>query len=167
VFLLDRGLPSETLGWFALGPKTACLVAGALCGGRLADRWGRRRSLLLFQALFAACVLLVAGLDVLGVPAAPGLLIALGALWCATGLFLSASYALLMDLTDARVAATQFSAFMGATNACEAWSVRGAGQLAPTHGYPTAFVIMALVSLAALPLVAMLRRAPAADDTAR
>jgi hypothetical protein len=72
-----------------------------------------------------------------------------------------------MDLTDARVAATQFSAFMGATNACEAWSVRVAGQLVPTQGYPVAFATMALVSLVALPLVALLRRAPVADDTRR
>jgi MFS family permease len=164
VFLLERGLSTDTVGWFASVPKTLCLVGGALLGGRLADRWGRRRSLLRFQALCAAAVLLVAGLDARGVPAAPGLLIALGALWFTTGLFLSASYALLMDLTDARIAATQFSAFMGATNACEAWSVRVAGQWAPTQGYPFAFAMLALVSLVALPLVILLRRAPAARD---
>lgn len=166
VFLTDRGLAQDAVGWFAMLPKTLCLAGGALLGGPIADRWGRRRALLVFQAAVAGGVLLVAWLDARGVRATPGLLVGLGALWFATGLFLAASYALLMDLTETRVAATQFSAFMGATNACEAWSVRIAGQLVPAHGYAFAFAIMACVSVVALPLVALLRRSADAGGDA-
>lgn len=35
------------------------------------------------------------------------------------GLITASAYALLMQLTDPRLGATQFSAYMGAVNACE------------------------------------------------
>jgi PAT family beta-lactamase induction signal transducer AmpG len=74
------------------------------------------------------------------------------------GVFTAASYALFMDLTDPRLGATQFSAYMAATNACESWSAWGGGRLTAAYGYPAAFVVMSLVSLASLPLLAVIRR---------
>ncbi|HVS10094.1 MAG TPA: hypothetical protein VMS76_09495, partial [Planctomycetota bacterium] len=82
----------------------------------------------------------------------------LGALYLAIGLFTASSYALFMDLTDPRLGATQFSAFMGATNLCESWAARSASLAAPRFGYPAAFLGLALVSLAALPLLALCKR---------
>ncbi len=74
------------------------------------------------------------------------------------GLFTASSYAIFMDLTHPRVGATQFSAFMAATNACESWTTWSAGLIVASHGYPAAFLIMAGVSLAGLPLLRGLRR---------
>ena len=58
-----------------------------------------------------------------------------------------------MDLTTPRLAATQFSAYMGATNGCESWSVLALGRLQPEVGYAGGFLLLALVSLGAVALV--------------
>jgi hypothetical protein len=74
------------------------------------------------------------------------------------GQFTASSYAIFMDLTHPRVGATQFSAFMAATNACESWAVWSAGLIVASHGYPAAFLAMCAVSLLGLPLLRGLRR---------
>ena len=74
------------------------------------------------------------------------------------GAFTTVSYALFMDLTDPRLGATQFSAFMAATNGCESWAAWSGGRIVASHGYPAAFLIMSLVSLASLPLLPLMRR---------
>jgi hypothetical protein len=79
------------------------------------------------------------------------------------GAFTASSYALFMGMTETGVGATQFSAFMASTNACESWSSLAVGRLAPPLGYGGAFVVMAAISLCALPL---LRSLSAADDAA-
>jgi dipeptide/tripeptide permease len=78
---------------------------------------------------------------------------AVDAIYFAIGLFTAASYAWLMDGTDPKLAATQFSAYMGATNGCEIWAVLVVGRLVPWTGYAVAFAAMAVVSLLAIPLV--------------
>ena len=102
--------------------------------------------------------MVLAGADAGGGTGAAVLIALLAAMYFFVGVFTAASYALFMDLTDPRLGATQFSAFMAATNACESWSAWGGGRLAAAHGYPAAFVVMSLVSLASLPLLAVIRR---------
>jgi hypothetical protein len=86
--------------------------------------------------------------------AGPGTVLAvLAGLYVGIGLLTTASYALFMNLTDPRLGATQFSAFMGATNLCEAWAALAVGRLVVAWGYPAAFALLGLVSLGALPLL--------------
>lgn len=157
-WMVDRGVPRDVIAFLFAGPFVAGIVLGGLLGGRIHDALGSRRSVAVFQALFAACVLALAALPAAaegagwGVPV--GLLVVL---YLAIGLYTASSYALFMGLTDRRLAATQFSAYMGATNLCESWSVGLAGRVAGASGYGAAFGAMALVSLAALPLLALLR----------
>jgi predicted MFS family arabinose efflux permease len=89
-----------------------------------------------------------------------------GALYFCIGLFTASSYALFMDLTDARAGATQFTAFMAATNACEAWATWGGGRIVEGSGYALAFGAMAAVSVAGLIVLALLGRSRAAGATA-
>jgi MFS transporter, PAT family, beta-lactamase induction signal transducer AmpG len=63
-----------------------------------------------------------------------------------------------MQLTDPKLGATQFSAYMGAINACEAWAGFSAGQLAERFDFPVAFVALAVVSLLAWPLFGRIGR---------
>jgi PAT family beta-lactamase induction signal transducer AmpG len=161
-YLVDRGLVAERIGRFFAGPAIIAMVVGALAGGAAADRVGHRPTVAASQALTALAVLGVAAVDAAG-GGVTGTVLALAALYLAIGLFTASSYALLMDLTEPRLAATQFSAYMGATNGCEAWAGLTVGRLVPALGYPAAFAVLAAVSLAALPLVAVLRlrgRAP-------
>ncbi|MBP1689319.1 MAG: hypothetical protein H6Q33_5462 [Deltaproteobacteria bacterium] len=95
---------------------------------------------------------------VTGSSGGPVLLIALTAVDVCIGAFTASSYALFMELTDPALGATQFSTFMAATNACESWSSAAVGRMIPAIGYPGAFSLLALVSLATLPV---LRHLPA------
>jgi len=153
-FLVDRGLPKEFVGALYGGPFVAGMVIGGLAGGRASDRLGRRGAVAAGQAAFALLVLAIAGAARLRPDLPGGAAAALyAALYLAIGFYTAASYALFMSLTDPRLGATQFSAYMGATNACEAWSVNLAGRFAGALGYPVAFASMALVSLASIPLL--------------
>jgi len=155
--LRARGLALGELGW-QFAAQAGLLALGALAGGRLADRAGRRRATALSGLLLAGFVFAFAAAA--GFRAAPTvLLVALELTYLGIGLFTASSYALFMDLTDPRLGSTQFSATMGATNLCESWSVWAAGGLIVAHGHGLAFGLLGLVSLAALLLVPLLRPA--------
>ncbi len=157
-YLIDRGFAEDEAGQALAILPLAGLALGALAGGYLSDRIGRRRAAGLFLVLVAADVAGLAALDGAGEPTGAALLSVLGGLYFGIGLFTAASYALFMDLTDPRLGGTQFSAYMGATNACEAGSAFLVGRFAASSGYPGAFLRMALLSLCALPLLGLLRR---------
>jgi MFS family permease len=160
-YLADRGLSAKTIGWFFGLAVLAAMAAGALAGGRWVDRSGRGRPLVASLLGFVAAVLLLAAFEASGSRDAVALLGALGAMYLAIGAFTAASYALFMDLTDPGLGGTQFSAFMSATNGCEAWAAWLAGGLASASGYPVAFVVASCVSLASLVLVGpLLARRP-------
>ncbi len=154
--LLDAGGDSALVGSFFLVPAVVAMLVGALAGGRYADRHGRQR------AVGVAGLAVVTTVLVLALGAATGgdtsvLQVLLGIVYLAIGAFTAASYALFMDCSDPSLGATQFSAYMGATNLCEAWAVAAGGALAAARGYPLAFAACALVTLAALALVPRLR----------
>ena len=156
-FLIDRGVAKEAIGGFFAGPTVIAMLAGGIIGGRISDLWGRVRSVAVFLAGVVVCVAILATLS--GRAGTTGLLTAYGALYFCIGLFTASSYALFMDLTDARVGATQFSAFMAATNACEAWATWAGGRIVGDSGYATAFATMAGVSVIGLLVLAILSRA--------
>jgi MFS transporter, PAT family, beta-lactamase induction signal transducer AmpG len=155
-FLVDRGLSQREIGTFFSGALVA-MIAGALAGGWAADRFGQQRTVGAFVLLTAAVIVATSAasrLDMAGhAPVVWGML---GVYLCA-GLLTASAYALFMRLTDPRLGATQFSAFMGAVNGCEAWAGFTAGQLAERFDYATGFVTVALVSLLALPLLTRVR----------
>lgn len=154
--LIDRGLAAHTVGTFFGLPAVGAMAAGALFGGRASDRQGIRRVALLAGLGLGAAVLGLAALTRAGVQPA-FLLTMLCLVYFGIGLFTASTYALFMGLTDPALGATQFSAFMGATNLCESWSARLGGTLAAERGYATAFALPALAGLAALSLLPGLR----------
>jgi len=157
-FLLDHGLTSEQVGAFFALPVIVGMTGGSLLGGILSDRFGRRRALAFFVSLLATDILLLAGVDAWSNGGAAHVLLgSLAVLYFCIGLFTASSYAFFMDITDPALGATQFSAYMGATNACESWSAVAVGGLIARGGYPLAFVVMAGVSLIALPVLKLMR----------
>jgi len=164
--LIDHGVPKAGVGLFNAGPVVIAMAAGALAGGALSDRLGRKRSVLAAGLAIVALVLALAA--VLRAPEVDtfALRAILAGVYLSIGVFTATTYALFMDLTDPALGATQFSAFMGATNLCEVWSVYLVGRLleriattqpqAPPD-YPRALAIMACLALAALLTLRWLR----------
>lgn len=155
-FLLSRGVSEDAIGSFFLVPAVVLMATGALAGGRAADRWGRRRATLVFEALAATVVLALGGVT-LALPPDPALgpwfLVFFGVLYLAIGLATAAAYGLFMDLTDPRIAATQFCTYMAGINLCYVWSTPALGALAVRWGYGLGFCAMAGVSYVALLLL--------------
>jgi predicted MFS family arabinose efflux permease len=163
-FMIDRGIAKESIGTFFAGPTVVAMLVGGIVGGRVSDAWGRVRSVAVFLGGVIVCV---CALALIPAGASATMLFAFyGALYFCIGLFTASSYALFMDLTDARAGATQFTAFMAATNACEAWATWGGGRIVEGSGYALAFGAMAAVSLAGLIVLALLARSRAAGAKA-
>jgi hypothetical protein len=157
--LIDRGWTQEQVGRFQLMPLLGMKVAGALIGGWLADRFHIRPVLVAAMAGLAVLVA-VQGLleNWFDQPSLAWLSIAiLLASNLAIGVFIASSYALLMNQSTAGLAATQFTAFMSATNACEAWSTRAVGALHSSWGYPGALAAMSAASLIGFAFLAGMR----------
>lgn len=150
-FLIDRGASSGTVGWFFALPVVVATVSGGLIGGKLSDRWGRTISTGIFLAGFVSAILTLGAVDYfISVPTLNILLAILTGMYFFIGLFTAASYALFMDLTDTKVGATQFSAFMAATNGCESWAGWTGGRIAASAGYAASFAAMSVVSIFSL-----------------
>jgi MFS family permease len=165
-FLLDRGFDTSEIGWFTAIPMIGAMIGGSLVGGRLADRLHRRRAVQFALLWIVTAVASLAGCDVwTGFRGSPLLLVLLVATAFGIGLFTAASYALFMDLTRPRIAGTQFSAFMGATNGCEAWSVLVFGEIVAAWNYPSAMLSMCLASLLAIGLVAQMKLGAKVEPT--
>lgn len=155
-FMVDRGLSSVGVGRFFTAALVA-MIAGALLGGWLADRFGVRRIVGALVVLAATMILATSGAAVTTEGGHPQVIVGLLGVYLCAGMLTAAAYALFMRLTDPRLGATQFSAYMGAINGCEAWAGLTAGQLAERFDYPVGFVAVALLSLLALPLLWRLR----------
>ncbi len=163
-FLVDRGQSASAIGMFLALPVIIATVTGGFIGGAIADRLGRART-----AGFALMALAVAILTLAAQPSV-GTLLTFGLLtvvYLGIGVFTAASYALFMELTDPALGATQFSSYMAATNACEAWAVLMVGRLIVGSGYSQAFAIMAAISLVGLPIAWLIARAASRTDSTR
>jgi PAT family beta-lactamase induction signal transducer AmpG len=139
---------------------------GSLLGGVLGDRLGCRRTLL------GAC-LGVGGLN-LAFSACQGLwgLYPLQlAYTTAEGILVGVVYAtmlaLFMDLTNPRVAATQFQIYMALLNAKDAWAQKLGGRLAERMPAPAMFGLAAIVEVLPLLLLPWLDARRAQADFAR
>jgi predicted MFS family arabinose efflux permease len=171
--LTDRGIADLNL-WSAVLSAAGCVV-----GGFLSDRLGRRRMLALYVALMAVPVLYLARVLeahgwILPVdttdpdrPVAAAALVS--AFWIAVlvysvfqGLMYGTRSALFMDVTDPKVAATQFTAYMALMNLTIAYSAAWQGWWIERFGYPSTLLVDALFGLACLVLLPFMKKRPAA-----
>ncbi len=179
---VELGLTDTQLGTLSLWSAVISAV-GCVAGGWLSDRFGRRRMLALFVILMsiptaifalqlqrAGWILPVSPTDPAR-PVVPAWLVS--QFWLMVlvysafqGLSYGIRTALFMDVTTARVAATQFTAYMAMLNYAISYSARWQGEAATRWGYPVTLGIDAafgLLCLACLPFMA--RRAPSAPPT--
>lgn len=168
----------------ALGVWSSMLNAGfCVMGGYLSDRFGRRRTLFVYLALMSLPVFyLMNELSRFGWimpvsataenrPPVPAALVT--ALWIATlayavfqGLMYGTRSAIMMDVTNPAVAATQFTAYMALMNLAISYSATWQGIAIEAWGYPTTMLVDGILGLACLLVLPWLKRMDAADGAA-
>ncbi len=152
------GGATEVSGRFFLLYSVVGMAVGGLVGGRLTDRVGARRGTVLSGVALGVTILATSvAIGSTAAGDAAEIVPWLTATYVMIGWFTAASYALFMEWTDARLGATQFSAYMGATNLCEAWAAFAAGRMIPVFGYGPSFGALALLGLVALAMTSLAR----------
>ena len=162
-----------TLSLWSMIISAACMVLG----GMLSDRLGRRRTLFVYLAgmslpvLYLMWVLQQHGYVMPRAPGGPPLPELVTALWIATlaysvfqGLMYGTRSAIIMDITNPRVAATQFTAYMALMNLAIAISASWQGVAAEAWGYPVTLLVDAITGLACLLLLPALKRETTFSD---
>jgi PAT family beta-lactamase induction signal transducer AmpG len=161
-------------------------AGGMVLGGWLSDRFGRRLTLFTYIALMSLPTAWLAWrLQQLGyiMPRDPGsgpnplAPVLASALWVSSlvfqffmGLMYGTRSAIMMDVTNPKVAGTQFTAYMAMANLAIAYSATWHGLSAEALGYPKTLFIDAcvgLLSLLVLPLLKPVALAEAAGMAAK
>jgi len=150
--LIDRGLTLESIGLTLGLAGSLGALGGALSGGMLVHRVGRKRSLYLFGVLqaMAQCAYL---LPAFGSVTTSVLYAVVATVAFAGGLATASLYTNMMDRSDQLSAATDFTLQQ---SLCAVGPLIGStlsGFCAARLGYPTHFVLCALVSLSAAAVV--------------
>ena len=170
---VELGMDDDAIAWLSLWTQVVS-AAFMVIGGLLSDRLGRRRTLAVYLALTAPPVLYMAAMLsgqgwVMPVPeaerasrAAAPLLVT--ALWVATlgyavanGLMYGTRSAIFMDVTDPKVAATQFTAYMAMMNVAISYSATWQGIAIEALGYPATLLIDATLGLLCIALLPFMR----------
>ena len=163
------GWSSDEIGWWFAGPVVVGMILGSLPGGRLADQFRHARVTAVAIGPTAASVAALAGLLTLNPQGeTPNWLsmCLLGTEPVCVGLLTASTYSLMMNLTDPRIAAKQFSMFMAAGNGCEAWAAWIAGGWVQQHGYAWTLLTLSGLSLVSMVWLGLLNRATSATDRA-
>jgi PAT family beta-lactamase induction signal transducer AmpG len=173
---VELGLDDRQVGTLSL---LSAIIGAAFCvlGGWISDRYGRRRSLAAFIVGMAVPTVILAVVmarfgwwmpvdpTLPGRPAPPADLVSI--FWGITllyavfnGLMYGAGTAIYMDVTDPRVAATQFTAYMALCNVVYAYTPKWQGIALVRLGYPATLAIdtaFGLVCLLLIPLLGVRR----------
>jgi PAT family beta-lactamase induction signal transducer AmpG len=176
---VEVGMDDHSVAWLTMW--SSVISAGCMVfGGWLSDRWGRRRMLGLYFALMSLPVfyLMSALLEHQWIfpvaadlrRAAPAALVT--AVWVATllysvaqGLMYGTRSAIMMDVTNPAVAATQFTAYMAMSNLVIAYSATWQGIAIEALGYPKTLLIDGVIGLICLGVLPFIRPSatPAGD----
>ena len=142
---------------FAITPSTAGFVTtvwglgvviSSVAGGRLTDRWGQHKSVL------RAMLLSLVAVALLGLAQAHWQVWPLVFLFgLAFGFYETVYFAIAMNNTNSRIAASMFSILMALANVGTGVGMALTGTLVDSIGYPLSFVVLAVLNLVALPLL--------------
>jgi MFS transporter, PAT family, beta-lactamase induction signal transducer AmpG len=166
---VELGMSDDQVGALNLWSSIVSGIAMVI-GGLLSDRLGRRRTLFVYLAAMSLPVLyLMIVLQQHGyvMPRPPGgapIPDLITALWIATmayavfqGLMYGTRTAIIMDITNPKVAATQFTAYMAMMNLAISISASWQGVAAEAWGYPMTLLADAIAGVACLALLPVIK----------
>ena len=126
------------------------VVLGGLIGGSLIDRVGKRKAVLLSIAIAFTGVFFLAVI--------PNTFLAwvlVGLFGIAYGAYQTVYFALAMNYTDHRIAASMFSILMASTNIAQGAGMALSGILSDGIGFRWTFIIFACLNFLSLPLISI------------
>jgi RhtX/FptX family siderophore transporter len=146
-FLVDSGLTLTDIGWMLGGVGFTAGLVGALVGGGLVARLGRRRALLLFGFIQAGAVLLYA-LAARGPASITLLTLVCGVEHVASGMATAAVFTAMMDACRSEHAATDYTVQASVVVLATGASAAVSGFSAQALGYSGHFALSAALCVA-------------------
>ncbi len=127
------------------------VVIGSITGGGLINKLGNRTAVLIGIGVALVAILALAAINQLSYA---WFLVALFGI--CYGTYQTVYFAIAMEYTDPRIAATMFSILMAVTNIGQGVGLGLTGFFAESFGFKTTFIIMALLNFAVLPFLPMI-----------
>ena len=150
------GLPPATFSTISGGLGLVASAAGALVGGRVADKLGRKK-VVAVAGVACALMTLMVPLTVDLVSSARGAALFYVASGLASGVYVASLLGILMGLARTSVAATHFSLFAAAINLGLVTGKASGGPLAEALGHEGGLVVAAAAALLAPALVGLVQ----------
>ncbi len=144
------GISLSTAGFFTTVWGVG-VVLGSITGGGLIHKIGNRNAVLASMGVAFVSILALAFISSL--PMAWVFVALFGVCY---GVYQTVYFALAMEYTDPRIAATMFSIMMAVTNIGQGVGMGMTGAFVDTMGFQTTFIIMAIVNVAALPFLPLI-----------
>jgi len=173
---VEFGMNDDQVGLLNLWSSIVSALAMVL-GGWLSDKWGRRRTLAVYLALMSLPVLYLMwelNRHNYVMPRPPGgapLPELITILWIATmwysvfqGLMYGTRSAIMMDVTNPAVAATQFTAYMAMMNLAISIAASWQGVAVEAWGYPITLLVDAITGVLCIFLLPAMKREKRFDD---
>jgi PAT family beta-lactamase induction signal transducer AmpG len=149
-FSIEVGPTSLFISVWGLG-----VIAGGWLGGKLTPRLGVRKSIL------SAMILSLVSTALLALTLSPVVAWIIVPLFgIGFGYYETIFFALSMQFTDSRIAASMFSILMAVANIGTGISLGLTGFVADQFGFKVAFIFLALMNLLALPLLNLMKNGP-------
>jgi PAT family beta-lactamase induction signal transducer AmpG len=135
------------------------VVLGSVLGGWLINKLGNRNAVLIAIGVAMVSILALAAINQLAIA---WFLVALFGV--CYGTYQTVYFALAMEYTDPRIAATMFSILMAVTNIGQGVGLGLTGFFADSFGFKLTFIIMALLNFAVLPFLPLIFGKKAAKE---
>ncbi len=127
------------------------VILGSVLGGSLVNKVGNRNAILISMGVAFLAIFALAGINRLLVA---WFIIALFGI--CYGTYQTVYFAISMEYTDPRIAATMFSILMAVTNIGQGVGLGLTGFFSDSFGFQSTFIIMALLNLLALPFLPLI-----------
>jgi PAT family beta-lactamase induction signal transducer AmpG len=137
------------------------VVIGSIVGGGLITRLGNKNAVLISIGIAFVSILALAGINQIAIA---WILVALFGV--CYGTYQTVYFALAMEYTDPRIAATMFSILMAVTNIGQGVGLGLSGFFADSFGFKTTFIVMALLNFTVLPFLPLIFRQRKQEEAA-